>query len=101
MGEWLIRVMRSLGWMPVSEAAQVDSFETQLQALGTSAEQREEYRQMVLAAAKAGLVSSDEFAQALSRGMSLMAVRMRDLDWARGKSDEEIDRRRAEIWDEH
>jgi hypothetical protein len=100
MGEWLIRVMRSLGWMPVPEAVQVDSFETQLQALETSAEQREEYRQMVLTAAKAGLVSADEFARVLSQGMSLMAVRMSDLDWARGRSDEEIDRRRSEIWDE-
>lgn len=91
---WLLR---TLGLAPVSEVVQRDSFETELYAITPDPVVREEVRQVALTAAKVGMASADEFARLIQLGMSLTIVRVRDLEWAKGKTPSEISERIASI----
>lgn len=100
MNGLLERILRACGWVPAATAAREADFETELRALGGSEAQLEQWRQIALTSAKVGLVSSEEFATVVARGMTATTTRMRDLNWARGKDDDQISRRIQEIWDE-
>ncbi len=90
-------LLRAIGWIPVSEVVQRDSFEAELSAITPDPVVRQGVREVALTAAKVGMVSADEFARLIQLGMSQTIVRVRDLEWAKGKTPSEINERIASI----
>lgn len=98
MGNILDRLMRALGWIPASEAGDLIEVDAELRSL-VSEEDLAQARRLSLAAAKAGILTPDELEVLIGRGMSSELARVRELEWAKGKTVDEIDDRIAAVWD--